>query len=133
MQVLDILYLIILAIVQGVTEFLPVSSSGHLALVPLFVGVPDHTLMFDVAVHVGTLGAVVLYLWRDIFSMFVGLFRLIKGQSDPGVQLLGLLIFGTLPVIAAGFILNHFYPEGLRGLKVIGWSTFIFGLLLMYH
>ena len=89
---MDILYLAILAIVQGVTEFLPVSSSGHLVLVPLFVGVTDHTLMFDVAVHVGTLGAVVLYLWRDIFSMFVGLFRLIKGQSDPGVQLLGLLI-----------------------------------------
>ena len=128
---MDVLYLAILAIVQGVTEFLPVSSSGHLVLVPLFMGVADHQLILDVAVHVGTLGAVVLYLWRDIFRMITGLGRLMKGQYDPGARLAGFLILGTLPVIVAGFFLNHFYPEGIRSLKVVGWTTLLFGLLLM--
>ena len=128
---MDVLYLAGLAIVQGITEFLPVSSSGHLILVPLFMGTPDHTLVLDVAVHVGTLGAVVIYLWRDVLSMITGFARVIKGQSDPGARLLGLLIVATLPVIAAGFILNHFYPDGIRSLKVIGWTTLLFGLLLL--
>ena len=88
-------------------------------------------MLLDVAVHVGTLGAVVLYLWRDILVMVVGVGRFMKGQKDPGARLLGLLIVGSLPVIAVGFVLNHFYPEGIRGLRVIGWTTFLFGLLLL--
>jgi len=54
-----------------------------------------------------------------------------RGQSDPGARLIGFLIIGTLPVIAAGFFLNHFHPEGIRSLTVIGWSTLLFGLLLL--
>jgi len=128
---LDVLHLAVLAIVQGVTEFLPVSSSGHLVLVPLFMDVPDQGLLMDVAVHVGTLAAVILYLWRDVWGMCSGLGRMLKGRPDPGARLAGLLIIGTIPVIAAGFALNHYYPDGIRGLKVIGWTTFGFGLLLM--
>ncbi|MGY8962269.1 MAG: undecaprenyl-diphosphate phosphatase, partial [Rhodospirillales bacterium] len=65
--------IIVLAIVQGITEFLPISSSGHLILVPWVAGWADQGLMLDVAVHVGTLGAVTIYFWRDIFSMATGL------------------------------------------------------------
>lgn len=128
---MDVLHLAVLAIVQGVTEFLPVSSSGHLVLVPLFMDMPDQGLLMDVAVHVGTLGAVLLYLWRDVWAMCSGIGRTMKGRSDPGARLAGLLIVGTLPVIAAGFALNHYYPDGIRGLKVIGWTTLGFGVLLM--
>jgi len=124
-------HLAILAIVQGITEFLPISSSGHLVLVPAVLGVPDQGLMLDVAVHVGTLGAVLLYLWRDVGAMAMGLGRLMRGRSDPGARLLGFLIIGTIPVVAAGFALNHFYPQGIRSLLVIGWTTLGFGLLLM--
>ncbi|MEK9723495.1 MAG: undecaprenyl-diphosphate phosphatase [Rhodospirillaceae bacterium] len=123
--------LAVLAVVQGITEFLPISSSGHLVLVPLFLDVPDQGLVIDVAVHVGTLVAVMLYLWRDVWGMLNGMGRMMKGRRDPGARLAGLLIVGTLPVIAAGFALNHYFPEGIRGLKVIGWTTFGFGLLLM--
>ena len=63
---MDILHALFLAIVQGLTEFLPVSSSGHLVLVPLLLGWPDQGLAFDVAVHIGTLTAVVLYFRNDI-------------------------------------------------------------------
>ena len=76
---MDILHLAVLAIVQGITEFLPISSSGHLVLVPLFMDVPDQGLLVDVAVHVGTLGAVLLYLWRDVWSMPSGSFRYSTG------------------------------------------------------
>jgi undecaprenyl-diphosphatase len=128
---LDILHLAVLAVVQGVTEFLPISSSGHLVLVPLFMDMPDQGQLMDVAVHVGTLGAVLLYLWRDVFNMCTGLGHMMRGRSDPGARLAGLLVIGTIPVIAAGFALNHYMPGGFRGLTVIGWTTLGFGILLM--
>ena len=128
---MDFIHLAVLALVQGVTEFLPVSSSGHLILVPLFMNVPDQGILLDVAVHIGTLGAVLIYLWRDVFAMVGGLGRMLKGRRDPGARLAGLLVVGTLPVVIAGFALNHYLPEGIRGLKVIGWTTLGFGVLLL--
>lgn len=128
---MDFIHLAVLAVVQGITEFLPVSSSGHLVLVPLFLQVPDQGLLMDVAVHVGTLGAVMVYLWRDMWAMVHGLGRVMKGRRDPGARLAGLLVVGTIPVVAAGFALNHYMPGGIRGLMVIGWTTLGFGLLLM--
>ena len=128
---MDVIHLIVLAAVQGVTEFLPISSSGHLVLVPLFMDVPDQGLMLDVAVHVGTLFAVVVYFSRDVWGMFTGFLSLLRGRKDPHGRLLGLLIVGTIPVIAAGFVLNQYYPDALRSIKVIGWTTFGFGILLL--
>ena len=99
---MDVVHLIVLAAVQGVTEFLPISSSGHLVLVPLFMDVPDQGLMLDVAVHVGTLFAVIVYFSRDGGGMFTGVLSLLRGRKDPHGRLLGLLIVGTIPVIARG-------------------------------
>lgn len=128
---MDFIHLAVLATVQGITEFLPVSSSGHLILVPLFMRVPDQGLMMDVAVHVGTLGAVMLYLWRDVWSMLGGIGRAAKGRRDPGAKLAGMLVIGTIPVVICGFALNHYFPEGIRGLKVVAWTTLGFGVLLL--
>ncbi len=128
---MELVHLAVLAIVQGITEFLPVSSSGHLALVPIFTGWKDQGLLMDVAVHVGTLGAVMLYFWRDIFDMLYGLGQMLKGKSHPGAKLFWFVFFSTLPVIGVGFYINEFYDmESLRTLKVIGWTTFGFGVLL---
>lgn len=124
------LHIAVLAIVQGITEFLPVSSSGHLVLVPAFLDVPDQGLVLDVAVHVGTLLAVVLYLWRDVGAMTVGVGRTLRGRRDAGGRLFGLLVVGTLPVIGAGFALNHYMPGGIRSLEVVGWATLGFGVVL---
>ena len=76
------MHLAILAAVQGITEFLPISSSGHLILVPLLAGWKDQGLVIDVAVHVGTLLAVMIYFWRDIFYMLGGFGRLLRGKRD---------------------------------------------------
>lgn len=128
---MPLLHLAVLALVQGITEFLPISSSGHLVLVPVFMEIPDQGLVLDVAVHVGTLGAVVLYLWRDIWNMLAGLGWAMRGRSDPGAKMAGYLIVATIPVIAAGYALNHYYPQGIRGIEIIGWTTLGFGLVLM--
>jgi len=124
------LHIVVLALVQGITEFLPVSSSGHLVLVPALTGWPDQGLIIDVAVHVGALGAVMLYFCRDLWAMLAGLGRLLKGHVDPGARLAGCVVFASLPVIAAGYALHRYYPQGIRGLAVIGWTTLGFGMVL---
>jgi len=126
-----LLHIVILALVQGVTEFLPISSSGHLVLVPWLAGWPDQGLILDVAVHVGTLGAVMAYLWRDIAAMLGGLWRFAKGRGmNDGVRLAFFLVLGTLPVIAAGLVMKKYMPGGIRSIEVIGWATLGFGVLL---
>jgi len=127
---LTLLHIVILALVQGVTEFLPISSSAHLILVPAMTGWPDQGLIVDVAVHVGTLGAVILYFWRDLWSMTAGLTRMLRGRRDAQGRLALYLIIGTLPLVAAGLAFDTYYPEGLRGIRVIGWATLGFGILL---
>ena len=122
--------LIVLAVVQGITEFLPISSSGHLILVPYFTGEVDQGLIIDVALHVGTLGAVMLYLWRDIARMLVGLGRMLRGRADPGARLALQLVLATLPLVAAGYAASRYLGDALRSVEVIGWATLGFGILL---
>ena len=127
---MSLLHIAVLAVVQGITEFLPVSSSGHLVLVPLVTDWPDQGLAMDVAVHVGTLGAVLLYLYRDVWAMTIGLARAMRGRRDRGAVLFAQLFVATLPVVAAGYVLDRYYPGALRGMAVVGWATLGFGILL---
>ncbi len=128
---MTLFHIAILALVQGVTEFLPISSSGHLVLVPYLAGWPDQGLILDVAVHVGTLGAVIAYLWRDLAGILRDLLSFAGGRGGgEGVRLAGLLIVATAPVVAAGLAVNAIYPGGLRSITVIAWATLGFGILL---
>lgn len=128
---MPLLQLIVLAAVQGITEFLPVSSSGHLILVPVVTGWPDQTLIIDTAVHVGTLGAVLIYFWRDMWSMLGGLWRLLRGRANPGARLFGLLVLATIPVVVVGGLISYLdADEALRSVQVIGWTTLGFGFVL---
>ncbi len=121
--------LIVLAIVQGITEFLPISSSGHLVLVPALTGWPDQGRVIDVAVHVGTLGAVVVYFRRDLVDM-------VRKPPVPsigvdGPKLLGFVVLATIPVIAVGgLVYLSGIDEALRSVEVIAWTTLGFGALL---
>jgi undecaprenyl-diphosphatase len=126
------LQLAVLALVQGITEFLPISSSAHLILVPLLTGWPDQGLLLDVAVHVGSLVAVMLYFWRDLATMLHGLVAWRGGGllDEPGRRLLALVVVGTVPVVLAGLALKLVGTEALRSAAVIGWTTLGFGLLL---
>lgn len=128
---MSLLQIVVLALVQGITEFLPVSSSGHLVLVPIAGGWPDQGLDMDIAVHVGTLGAVLLYFWRDVAFMAGGLWRSLKGKSDPGARLFWLICAATVPVVAAGFALKELFgQDALRSIEVIGWTMLGFGIVL---
>jgi undecaprenyl-diphosphatase len=129
---LPFLHIAVLALVQGITEFLPISSQAHLQLVSAFTGWPDQGLMMDVAVHVGTLGAVMLYFWRDLWTMTAGLAKLARGRPNPGARLAGYLVVGTIPAVAAGYLVSRYYPGGIRGLEIIAWTTLGFGVLLYF-
>jgi undecaprenyl-diphosphatase len=127
---LSILHLLVLAIVQGLTEFLPISSSGHLILVPLFLGWPDQGLLIDIAVHVGTLAAVCLYWRGDLAALATGLWRAVAKRRWHESRLLMLLVLATLPVIAAGFVLERYGGGMMRQAEIIGWMSIIFGVVL---
>lgn len=124
---MPVLHIVVLAIVQGITEFLPISSSGHLVLVPTLTGWADQGLTIDVAVHVGTLFAVILYFWRDVLAMIQGVLNMLRGRVDPYAKMAGLIILATLPVVVAGYFLNDYGTEALRSVTVIAWATLGFG------
>lgn len=126
--------LLLIAVIQGITEFLPVSSSGHLILLPNLTGLEDQGQVIDVAVHVGTLMAVILYFRRDVALALSGLPDLIRGRlSSPGARLAGLLIVATIPVVIAGFVLKiSGLSDQLRSVAVIGWAMLGFGVLLYW-
>ena len=132
------LYLIIiLALVQGLTEFLPISSSGHLALIHAFTdkeasqAVFAQNLLMDVAVHVGTLLAVLLYFHRDVLEMLRGAFQLASGNAKSnGARMNIHVIVASLPVIAAGFAMHHYEFFWGHALEIIGWTSLVFGILL---
>ena len=101
---MPILHILVLAIIQGATEFLPVSSSGHLILVPYATGWADQGLVIDDAAHLGTLVAVLVYFWRDVRLMLIGLWHLVFGQVDAGGRLVLFLLAATVPALAGGFL-----------------------------
>jgi len=128
----DILQIIVLALVQGLTEFLPISSSAHLILVPYLTDWPDQGLAFDVAVHVGTLTAVVIYFRKEISKMFFAWLASLKGRHSEDSRLAWGVLIGTIPVGLAGLLFKDVISEHLRTPLVIAATTIIFGLLLWY-
>ncbi|MCT8158704.1 undecaprenyl-diphosphate phosphatase [Pseudoruegeria sp. SHC-113] len=131
---MSLFHLLLIAIIQGITEFLPVSSSGHLILLPNLTGLADQGQVIDGAVHVGTLAAVMLYFRRDVALMFGGLPRLLTGRIDTdGARLAFLLIVATVPVILFGlFLALTGLDDAMRSIAVIGWTMLGFGLLLYW-
>lgn len=128
---MDFIQVFVLALVQGLTEFLPISSSAHLILVPRFLGWPEQGLAFDVAVHVGTLLAVIGYFRKLLPTLYRDWIASIKQKNLIGQSHLawGVMI-ATIPVGIAGLLLNDWIEISLRSPLVIAYSTIVFGLLL---
>lgn len=121
----------LLAIVQGLTEFLPISSSAHLILLPRLLHWPDQGLVFDVAVHIGSLIAVLVYFRSQLIRMLRSWFRsLATGAADQDSQLAWWVIIGTLPVVIFGYLLQGLVESELRSPWVIATASIVFGLLL---
>jgi len=130
---MDFLQILILALVQGVTEFLPVSSSAHLILVPILTGWQDQGLAFDVAVHVGTLAAVVLYFRKEIGKMTVSWLGSVTGRGmDADAKLAWAVLLGTIPVGLCGLLFKDLIEEHLRHPYVLATTTLLFALLLWW-
>lgn len=125
--------MITLALVQGLTEFLPISSSAHLILVPTLLGWPDQGLAFDVAVHIGTLSAVVFYLRQEIMAVAQDWSRSVVTRRETGDSRLGWgIIVATLPAVIAGLLFNDLIETTLRSPLVIAMTTIVFGIMLWW-
>jgi undecaprenyl-diphosphatase len=128
-----ILHIVILALVQGLTEFLPVSSSAHLVLVPYISGWEDQGGLIDIAVHVGSLAAICVYLWADMMRLVHGSFQVVTGKfKEKNARLILQLIVATIPVVIVGFFVHKYLKDSLRTVEVIAWTTLIFGVLLYW-
>ncbi len=126
------LQVVVLAIVQGISEFLPISSSGHLVLVPVAFGWTDQGLAFDVAVHFGSLIAVCLFFWDDIKAMIRGGFSLLGMNFDGPEARMALGIgLGTIPAAVAGLTLAGWIEANLRDPSVIVFTLAGYGILMV--
>ena len=111
--------ILILSFIQGITEFLPVSSSSHLILVSEYLNFEEQSLNIDVSLHIGSFLAVILYFYKDILNFFNNRFLFLK------------IFISSLPVMVIGFFLVKFgFIEKIRNLEIIAWMTIIFGILL---
>lgn len=131
---MSLFHLFLVAVIQGLTEFLPISSSAHLILLPSLANLQDQGQVVDVAVHVGTLFAVMLYFHKDVASVVAGIPRLIIGRIDTlGARMAFHLAVGTVPVVLLGLIIKFTgLSDAMRSIAVIGWAMLIFGILLYW-
>jgi undecaprenyl-diphosphatase len=128
---MDLFQAIILALVQGLTEFLPVSSSAHLLLVPIFASWEDQGLAFDVALHVGSLTAVVVYFRRDIGRMFSAwITSITRREHNEDSRLAWAVLLGTIPVCIAGLLMKDLVATAMRSPLVSAFGLIVFGVLL---
>ncbi len=125
------LQIIILAIVQGISEFLPISSSGHLVLVPYFFEWTDQGLAFDVAVHFGSLIAVLIYFRKDIAGLLSGGLQILGGNvKSPESRMALAIVLGTVPAALAGLTLASWIEQNLRDPAVIVYTLAGYGILM---
>lgn len=127
---MDIIQAIFLALIQGITEFLPISSSAHLLLPKEVLGWPDQGLAFDVAVHVGSLAAVVVYFRTEVGQITSGGLNSLRGRWSDDARMAWLLVLATVPVALAGLIFEDFIESNLRNSEVIAYATLVGAALL---
>ena len=120
--------IIILSLVQGITEFLPISSSAHLIMIPDFFLNLNSNRGFDVSLHFGSLFAVIYYLKKDLLKIISD--TIFFKTNSEGFMILKNLVISTIPVILVGFLVHINNFNVIRSLEVIGWTTLIFGILL---
>lgn len=129
--IMEMIHVVILALIQGITEFLPISSSAHLILPNEILGWPDQGLAFDVAVHLGTLFAVVVYFRKDVLELFLAWSGSIRTRSlNDSSRLAWAIIVATIPAGLAGLLFNDLIETHLRSMSVIAATTLFFGFVL---
>ena len=123
--------LVVLAVVQGITEFLPISSSGHLVLLPSIFGWTDQGLAFDIAVHAGSLIAVCIYFWSDVLDALRGCVDILKGDiRSVNAHTAGALGLATVPAAVAGLLFAGWIADNLRDPTVVVITLSVYGVLM---
>lgn len=132
---MDFIQSLILGALQGITEFLPISSSGHLVLGEHYFQLNTETLKnFDVAVHMGTLLAILIYFWNDVWRLIKTFFGLIVGKvkvDDPYAKLILYIVIGTIPAVVAGLFLDEWIDETFRNIKTVATCMIIVGIIFL--
>ena len=123
-------HLLLVALVQGITEFLPVSSSAHLVLIPVFTGWEDQGLSIDIAAHLGSLGAVAVYFRKDVSDLVHGLVVAACWQPDGNSRLALLLAVASVPTILVGALLISLNTGPFRSIEVVAWATLVGAIAL---
>lgn len=123
---------LLIAVIQGITEFLPISSSGHLILIPKLTALPDQGPLIDVAVHIGSLLAIIIYFWRDVRGLATGGLATVGIGRNPVQRNLFLwIVIGTIPAVALGFFLkSNNMLDGFRSTHLVAVNLIIYGILL---
>ena len=121
---MDFVQILILSIIQGITEFLPISSQSHLILTSKLLGMCDQGLSFDIALHAGSLLAILIYYRKEVTK--------IMSISDEGIQYLKLIIIGSIPLPIIGLLFVDIVSENLRTINTIAFMTIVFALLLYF-
>jgi undecaprenyl-diphosphatase len=124
---------IVLGIVQGLTEFLPISSTAHLRIVPAFFGWADPGAAFTAVVQLGTMAAVLLFFWRDLWRIVSTWVRALYQPEPRGTldaRLGWYLVYGTVPIAILGLVFKDQIETGARDLRIIGWVLILFGVAL---
>lgn len=127
---MSLLHLIILGIVQGITEFLPISSSAHLILVPKVMGEADQGLLVDIGAHAGTLLAVLLYFWRDVLGLFEGAWDLVRCRETDRARLTRNVLIGSIPAGLIGFLMMDYQETLFRHIHWIIGANIVWALAL---
>ncbi len=124
---MNVIQALILGITQGLTEFIPVSSSGHLVLMHRALGLGENGLAFDVALHLGTLMALIIYFHKDLWQLLLGLFG--KNQLK---RLAWLLVLATVPAVISGVLLESAAENGFRSVKLVSFNLIIAALFMLW-
>lgn len=131
MTVTEFLQIIVLALIQGITEFLPISSSGHLILVPAITGWPDQGVLTDMVTNVGSLTAVIIYFWRDVLGMMRGCLDLLQRRTSANALLVFHVLIGTIPIVVVGLAMKATgLDDHIRSATLVAINAIVFGILL---
>ncbi len=123
-------HILVLAVIQGITEFLPISSSGHLLIIPTLTGWQDQGQSIDIAVHVGTLVAVIAYFRKDVHAIIMAFLRPTDNSASEGRRLGQHIIIASIPIIVAGGAVYFLIQGELRSILLVAATTIFFGLFL---
>jgi undecaprenyl-diphosphatase len=130
---MDILHALILGIVQGITEFLPISSSAHLILTSKLLGWADQGINFDMAVHFGSLIAVIIYFRKQVFCIIQGNLDFITNKNTKNASLFKKIVIATIPILVLGFFLKDLVETTFRdNIAIIGVTSIFWGILLYF-